>query len=132
MASGDTPASPVEPPVITRTYKCEERDEYLVIATTQELANPKQVTEDKDRDKTFANYDVSGKPSLACSPEVDLTMSSSPNAQEVNPLYIQELGEEWCVVEIEKSRPQGLYGYRYVNYDDDDAEGNIHITDQDL
>ena len=41
--------------------------------------------------------------------------------------------EEWCIVEEgEKERPQGLYGYRYIDYDDQEAEGNIHITDDDL
>ena len=45
---------------------------------------------------------------------------------------LQESEEEWCIVEQEKHRPQGLYGYRYVDYDDQEAEGNIHITDEDL
>ena len=40
--------------------------------------------------------------------------------------------EEWCIVEFGETRPQGLYGYRYVDYDDQEAEGNIHITDEDL
>ena len=44
----------------------------------------------------------------------------------------EEEEEEWCIVEFGETRPQGLYGYRYVDYDDQEAEGNIHITDEDL
>lgn len=40
--------------------------------------------------------------------------------------------EEWCVVDRHDARPAGLYGCRLVDYDDRDAEGNIHITDNDL
>lgn len=43
----------------------------------------------------------------------------------------EEVEEEWFIVE-QQGRPQGLYGYRYVDYDDHEAEGNIHITDEDL
>ena len=40
--------------------------------------------------------------------------------------------EEWCMIDTIEARPAGLYGCRLVEYDDTEAEGNIHITDDDL
>ena len=36
------------------------------------------------------------------------------------------------MVDTVDARPAGLYGSRLVKYDDREAEGNIHITDDDL
>ena len=49
-------------------------------------------------------------------------------------LSLQEAEEEdeWCVIKYGDTRPAGIYSCRLVEYDDTQAEGNIHITDNDL
>jgi len=44
----------------------------------------------------------------------------------------EEDEEDWCMIDTVDARPAGLYGCRLVEYDDTEAEGNIHITDNDL
>ena len=38
----------------------------------------------------------------------------------------------WFIVEEEHVRLKGFYGCRHHHYDDQEAEGNIYITDDDL
>lgn len=126
-------------------FKCEEFDEYLLIedvgvstvmtvdSKIKSELEPEQITEPHCiRTEGSLDSGYEGKHSRTASPGEVKPNGTAQEQPEVATQQDCQAEEDWCIIEHEKHRPQGLYGYRYVDYDDQEAEGNIHITDEDL